>query len=208
MNDLVASSVWQIAVAFFLACDDLGIFFVFFFFFFLMTQFPSALFLKWKSARAHQFHSLCQISPQWLSELRRLWPSVPWWVACELVSFVGSHTMPWTAKSALTPSDFVCSRVYYACLGVICLRRFWQDSQGLLRATAATRGWNGHRMRVGTQSYLWRRKFSHRESNLQPFDHEPGTLPTELTRPPLLESNIIVTWWSYIVFSNPADLND
>ena len=30
---------------------------------------------------------LGRISPQWLSELRRLWPSVPWWVACELVSW-------------------------------------------------------------------------------------------------------------------------
>ena len=28
-----------------------------------------------------------RIRPQWLSELRRLWPSVPWWVACELVSW-------------------------------------------------------------------------------------------------------------------------
>ena len=27
-----------------------------------------------------------RISPQWLSELRRLWPNVPWQVACELVS--------------------------------------------------------------------------------------------------------------------------
>ena len=25
-----------------------------------------------------------RISPQWLSKLRRLWPSVPWWVLCEL----------------------------------------------------------------------------------------------------------------------------
>ena len=29
-----------------------------------------------------------RISPQWLSELRRLWPSVPWQVACELVSWL------------------------------------------------------------------------------------------------------------------------
>ena len=35
-----------------------------------------------------------RISPQWLSELRRLWPSVPWWVSCELVSLIGTHTMP------------------------------------------------------------------------------------------------------------------
>ena len=35
-----------------------------------------------------------RISPQWLSELRWLWPSVPWWNACELVSLIGFHTMP------------------------------------------------------------------------------------------------------------------
>ena len=27
-----------------------------------------------------------RISPQWLSELRRMWPNVPWQVACQLVS--------------------------------------------------------------------------------------------------------------------------
>ena len=36
----------------------------------------------------------CRVSPQWLSELRRMWPRAPWLVACELVSLIGSHTMP------------------------------------------------------------------------------------------------------------------
>ena len=35
-----------------------------------------------------------RISPQWLSDLRRLWLSVPLRVACELVFLVGFHTMP------------------------------------------------------------------------------------------------------------------
>ena len=32
---------------------------------------------------------LAKISPQWLSELKRLWPSVPWRTAYELVSLLG-----------------------------------------------------------------------------------------------------------------------
>ena len=44
-------------------------------------------------------HALIQpfnarISLQWLSELRWLWPNVPWQVACELVFQIGSHTIP------------------------------------------------------------------------------------------------------------------
>ena len=42
-------------------------------------------------ARADQFHSLGH-SPQWLCELIWLWTSVPWRVACELVTLIGSHT--------------------------------------------------------------------------------------------------------------------
>ena len=68
----------------------------------------------------------------------------------------------------------------YACLRVTCHLHFRQNDRGFLRATAVTRGWNGHRIRVSTQSYLWRRKFSRRscrDSNSQPFDHECGALP-------------------------------
>ena len=55
----------------------------------------------------------------------------------------------WTAL--LAHSDSVGTRVY-ACLGVSCHLHFWQNDLDLLRATAVTRGWNGHRKRVGTQS--------------------------------------------------------
>ena len=43
-------------------------------------------FIKCRLARAHYFHSLCLDRPQWLSELRRLWPDVPRQVVYELVS--------------------------------------------------------------------------------------------------------------------------
>ena len=79
----------------FSACKD---FFLFIYLFFvggrLTIHFPLPFFfLKLEiSWRTHRFHALGHNSPQWLSELRRLWPSVPRQVACELVSLIGSHT--------------------------------------------------------------------------------------------------------------------
>ena len=89
----------------------------------------------------------------------------------------------WTAARS-AHSDLVGSRVY-ACLGVTCHLHFVQNDLNLLRATAVTRGWNGHRWRVSTQSWLWRREFSRRscqDSNSQPFDHESDALPAPWLR--------------------------
>ena len=69
-----------------------------------------------------------------------------------------------------------------ACLAVTCHLRLWQNDRGLLRATAVTRGWT--EIRVSTESWPWRRKFSRRssrDSNPRPFDHEFGPLTTELS---------------------------
>ena len=60
-------------------------------------------------------------------------------------------------------SDFVGSRVY-ACLGVTCRLHFWQNDRGLLRATAVTRGLNGHRMSQHT-------KFIHSGEENSPAAH-------------------------------------
>ena len=45
------------------------------------------------------------------------------------------------------PCHFMQSHIrkMYACLAVTCHLHFWQNDQGLLRATAVTRGWNGYR---------------------------------------------------------------
>ena len=91
----------------------------------------------------------------------------------------------WTA-AYLAHSDFAGSEMY-AYLGVTRHLHSRHNDRGLLRAIAVTRGWNGHRIRVSTQSWLWRRKFSRRscrDSNSQPFDHESGALTNKLSRLP------------------------
>ena len=84
----------------------------------------------------------------------------------------------WIAYSA--NFDFLVSRMY------VCQLNFCKNDRGLLRATVVTRGWNWHQVRVSRQK-LWKRKFSRlscQESNSQPFDHELGALPNELSRLP------------------------
>ena len=56
---------------------------------------------------------------------------------------IDSHTLPEQRLDG--------SRVY-ASLGVTCHLHFWQNNRDFVRATAVTRGWNGHRIRVSTQS--------------------------------------------------------
>ena len=56
----------------------------------------------------------------------------------------------WTAAWS-AHSDFVGSRVY-ACFGVTFHLHFWQNDRGLLRVTAVTRKWCGHRTRASRES--------------------------------------------------------
>ena len=84
------------------------------------------------------------------------------------------------------PCHFMQSHIrkVYACLAVTCHLRFWQNDWGLLRATAVTRGWMDTEIRVSTESWPWRRKFSRRssrDSNPWPFNHEFGALTTDLS---------------------------
>ena len=115
---------------FFLACEDFGG--RLFCFFLFRNQFlPTFIFKKWRSAQAHNITLYARVSPWWLNQLRRLWPNVPWLVACELVSRGGSQTMP--RQHCQPISDFVGSRVY-ECL--TCHLYFWQNDWGLLHAIA------------------------------------------------------------------------
>ena len=47
-------------------------------------------------------------------------------------------------------------RKVHACFAVTCHLHFWQNDQGILHATAVTRGWNGYRNKVQwTGPYQW-----------------------------------------------------
>ena len=88
---------------------------------------------KWRSACAHQCHSFRpRISPQRLSELRRLCSSIPWWTACEIVSLI---------VPTLFMDSIVGQNSHYWVKGVCvfssaCHLHFRQNDRGLLRGTA------------------------------------------------------------------------
>ena len=67
----------------FLACEDCGRG--------SRNKFPASAYLKSGDQLVRTIST--KISPQWLSELRRLRASVPWRVASEFVSLIGFHTM-------------------------------------------------------------------------------------------------------------------
>ena len=74
-----------------------------------------------------------------------------------------------------------CMRVLFSCNLPPALLAEWL---GFLRATAVTRGWMDTEIRVSTENWPWRRKFSRcssRDSNPRPFNHKFGTLTTELS---------------------------
>ena len=50
-----------------------------------------------------------------------------------------------TPYNHVTSCKATYTRSVHACLAVTCHLHFWQNDQGLLRATAVTRGWNGYR---------------------------------------------------------------
>ena len=78
---------------FFLVCKELGARLMF-------HSFPVLFFiLSWDQFRHTNSTFYFMISPQWLSKLRWLRPSVLWWVACELVFL-------YTKASRTTASGF------------------------------------------------------------------------------------------------------
>ena len=59
-----------------------------------------------------------------------------------------------------------------------------KNDRDLLRATVVTRDGTDTEIRVSTESWPWRRRFSRRscrDSNPRPFSHESGALTTELS---------------------------
>ena len=96
----------------------------------LYKVFPSCdyfLYFKRRSACTPQFYSFrSRISPQWFSNPRRQWMSIPWKVVCELVSLMGFHTTHGQhSQPALLAQG--CMHV----LTVTCHLHFWQNENGL-----------------------------------------------------------------------------
>ena len=138
---------------------------------------PPALFFNWRfSSRT----LIPLFMPGSVHSGSASWDDCGWVFPDELLVSSFLHGFPHYAWIAAAHSDFVVSRVY-ACVGVTCHLQFWEIDRGILRATAVTRGWNGHRIKVSTQRKLSSRQFSRRscrDSNWQPFDHESGAVPT------------------------------
>ena len=85
-----------------------------------------------------------RISPQWLNELIRLWPSVPWRTTCELGSLICFHTMPGQhGQPTQTSLGQVCMRVPRALFAEwpVCFMCHCDDMVS-----------NGHRIRVSTEN--------------------------------------------------------
>ena len=110
------------------------------------------LFLKWRSALAHQFHVLGQVRS---TVAQRAEATI---AECSLTSCVSArfpcrfpHAMP-GQNNQPTPTSLGqgCVDVF---IGVTWHLRFGQNDRGLLRATPATRGWNGNRIRVTTAKF-------------------------------------------------------
>ena len=144
-----------------------------------MIHSPSVLFAFF--AVVFSFFSRDQLvhanSTLWLSKLRWLWLNVLWWVACELLPLIGSHTMP-GQHSQPTLILLVTNVRMFWCNLPPALLTGWP---GPSMCHCSNAGWNGHWIRVSTESYLWRRKFSCHsclDSNSQPFNHKCGALPT------------------------------
>ena len=98
------------------------------------------------------------------------------------------------------PCHFMQSHIrkVHACLAVTCHLHFWQDDQNSLRTTAVARGGTDTKIRVSTESWPWRRKFSRRsckDSSPRSFNRESGALTTELSPLPrfivILRSDVL-----------------
>ena len=158
---LVYEDLWRMFDNSFLACASF-----FFSFFFFKVEVSS-----------HTLIPLCRPGSVHSGSAR--WDDCDWVFPDEFhVSSFPDRFLHYAWTAALSAhSDFVWSKMY-VCLGVTYHLHFWQNDQGLLHATVVTQGWNGRRIKVSTQSWLQRRKFSCcscRDSNLQSYDHESGT---------------------------------
>ena len=111
--------------------------------------------------------------PEWLVFIAQFWISTEvvylqrWHGWCHMKLLPSRRVLCTPYNHA--PCHFMRSQIrkVHACLSVTCHLHFWQNGRDLLRATAVT--WGGGtdtEIRVTTESWSWRRKFSRRSRNV------------------------------------------
>ena len=111
-------------------------------------------FLKSTYVRVHQSHFLGQ-DQSTVAEQAETTVAECFLVSCVCARYPDRFPHCACTATSSSNSDFVESRVY-ACSYITCHLHFWQNDRDLLRATAVTRGWNGHQIRVSTQRKRWK----------------------------------------------------
>ena len=114
---------------------------------------PVPFFLKSRSVRAHQSHVLGQ-DQSTVAEQAATTVAECFLMSCVQARYPDRFPHCACTAASSSNSDFVKSTVY-ACSDITRHPHFWQNDRDLLRATAVTRGWNGHRIRVSTQRKRW-----------------------------------------------------
>ena len=86
---------------------------------------------------------------------------VIWLVPCETAA-VSAHVLctPYNHAPAYGVTSFKVTCSAYVCLAVTCHLHFWQNNWDLLCATVVTQGLTDSEIRVSTEGWPWRRKFS------------------------------------------------
>ena len=136
-------------------------------------------------------------SPQWLIELRQLWPSVPWQVACEPISW---YVPTLCLHSSIVSPLWLCwvkSVCMFRCNLAPALLAEWPGSF----TCHCHNTWVECRLIKSQHTKLTqRRKFSLRSCS-QPFSHESST-PQKKILPPLLLGFELATFQSQVRHSN------
>ena len=87
----------------------------------------------------------------------------------------------WSCQLTLTSMGHSCMYVLRRNLPPALLAKWL----GSFTCHCGNKGWNRHGIRVSTQSWLWRRKFSHGpcwDLNSKPSNHKPGALTNKLSQ--------------------------
>ena len=160
---------------FFLVCEDLGRMFD--------SSFPActffALFFFFFKAEINLRKLIPHSRPGSANSSSASWDDCDWVFPDELCVSSFPDRFPHYTCSIVSPLQL-------RCVKVVCMFRcnlppaFLAKWLGSFTCHCGNTGWNGHQIRVSTESYLLRRKFSCstcQDLNVQPYDQESGILP-------------------------------